>query len=326
MNSFRFRHLCTTTHYDPESGYGTSEAIPVFIKAYYVARGIEIIKIHSSLYPSARKEFSSKMVTVYINESLNQYISVFSYGSVVLFNIPEEDHMHHLRQIRKMSKIPIAEVLQHEEDYKLMVHKELETPAVIHAEHLNIRELDANNVTIVSIILAQTVALDYFAANVDQMIDKFGQLNLSIQETGSFTAIKEKDLYKLVASNNSIFTNVLSKLGFFEGTDVAWENAEYSIAWDGETSRTCFTTHLTNQCHPHHLHHAELREEFELESRYKDLSLKLNIINDDARFFLAVLHHHKSTKLEWLIIALISGEMFIGIAGLAMQIMGAPPH
>jgi len=302
MNSFRFRHLCTTTHYDPESGYGTSEAIPVFIKAYYVARGIEIIKIHSSLYPSARKEFSSKMVTVYINESLNQYISVFSYGSVVLFNIPEEDHMHHLRQIRKMSKIPIAEVLQHEEDYKLMVHKELETPAVIHAEHLNIRELDANNVTIVSIILAQTVALDYFAANVDQMIDKFGQLNLSIQETGSFTAIKEKDLYKLVASNNSIFTNVLSKLGFFEGTDVAWENAEYSIAWD------------------------ELREEFELESRYKDLSLKLNIINDDARFFLAVLHHHKSTKLEWLIIALISGEMFIGIAGLAMQIMGAPPH
>jgi uncharacterized Rmd1/YagE family protein len=213
MNSFRFRHLCTTTHYDPESGYGTSEAIPVFIKAYYVARGIEIIKIHSSLYPSARKEFSSKMVTVYINESLNQYISVFSYGSVVLFNIPEEDHMHHLRQIRKMSKIPIAEVLQHEEDYKLMVHKELETPAVIHAEHLNIRELDANNVTIVSIILAQTVALDYFAANVDQMIDKFGQLNLSIQETGSFTAIKEKDLYKLVASNNSIFTNVLSKVG-----------------------------------------------------------------------------------------------------------------
>jgi uncharacterized Rmd1/YagE family protein len=73
--------------------------------------------------------------------------------------------------------------------------------------------LDANNVTIVSIILAQTVALDYFAANVDQMIDKFGQLNLSIQETGSFTAIKEKDLYKLVASNNSIFTNVLSKVG-----------------------------------------------------------------------------------------------------------------
>jgi hypothetical protein len=46
------------------------------------------------------------------------------------------------------------------------------------------------------------------------MIDKFTQLNLSIQETGKFTAIKEKDLYKLVASNNSIFTNVLSKVRY----------------------------------------------------------------------------------------------------------------
>ena len=41
-----------------------------------------------------------------------------------------------------------------------------------------------------------------------------------------------------------------------------------------------------------------------------------------SRFFLAVLQHEKSTQLEWIIILLIAAEMFIGIAGLGLQLMG----
>lgn len=40
------------------------------------------------------------------------------------------------------------------------------------------------------------------------------------------------------------------------------------------------------------------------------------------RFFLEVLHNQKSTKLEWIIIALIAGEMVIGICGLGLQLSG----
>ena len=36
-------------------------------------------------------------------------------------------------------------------------------------------------------------------------------------------------------------------------------------------------------------------------------------------FFLDVLQHKKSTYLEWIIIVLIAAEMFIGIAGLVLQ-------
>lgn len=41
-----------------------------------------------------------------------------------------------------------------------------------------------------------------------------------------------------------------------------------------------------------------------------------------CRFFLAVLQHEKSTQLEWIIILLIAAEMFIGIAGLGLQLIG----
>jgi hypothetical protein len=48
-------------------------------------------------------------------------------------------------------------------------------------------------------------------------------------------------------------------MGIFEGTDAAWENADYYNTWEG------------------------LRKDFEIDYRYKDLSLKLDIVKDDAR-------------------------------------------
>ena len=38
------------------------------------------------------------------------------------------------------------------------------------------------------------------------------------------------------------------------------------------------------------------------------------------RYFLSVIHHRKSTTLEWMIIVLITGEMLIGICSLALQL------
>ncbi len=69
---------------------GAYIGVPVSVKAYYIARGIEIMKVHTNIYgTSAQQDFQSKSVTITIDEDLSQYISVFKYGSVVMFNIPE---------------------------------------------------------------------------------------------------------------------------------------------------------------------------------------------------------------------------------------------
>ncbi len=59
-----------------------------------------------------------------------------------------------------------------------------------------------------------------------------------------------------------------------------------------------------------------MRLDFEIDARYKDLSLKLDIVKDNTKFFLEILHNQKSTHLEWIIIILIASEIGIGIAGL----------
>jgi len=73
--------------------------------------------------------------------------------------------------------------------------------------------------TIVGTVMAQTVALDYYAVAADRMIESFMKMNLKIEDRGNFNELKIVDLHKLIASNNSVITNVLSKLGIFEGSD-----------------------------------------------------------------------------------------------------------
>lgn len=125
------------------------------------------------------------------------------------------------------------------------------------------------------------------------MLEAFLQMTVKVEERGSFHELKMPELYQLVAANNRIFGAVLSKLGIFEGSDAAWDNADYFDTWE------------------------ELRRDFEIDSRYKDLEMKLDIVNANSRFFLEILQNQKSTKLEWIIIILIAAEIIIGLAGLA---------
>ena len=59
-----------------------------------------------------------------------------------------------------------------------------------------------------------------------------------------------------------------------------------------------------------------MRKDFELDYRFKDLSLKLDLVKDNCKFFLEILQNKKSTKLEWIIIILIAAEIGIGLIDL----------
>lgn len=89
------------------------------------------------------------------------------------------------------------------------------------------------NIEIVGTIIAESVALDYYSTTVDALLNQFILMNHKIQRTGDFAGLSAQALHQLVASNNIIITNVLSKMGLFEGTDAAWDNADYHYTWEG---------------------------------------------------------------------------------------------
>lgn len=267
----------------------------VYVKAYFIARAIDILKVDTNVYGSSKHAYQSNHVTLNLNNELNQHISVFKFGAVVFFNIPDVQHLEHLRSIKEkglpaisMNNPSIDDERVFTETYKIIIHENLEKPSVIKAEHLNIQNLDAKNLVIVSTVMAQTVALDYYAMLVDDMIKRFMDMNYRIESTGKFSE-QPQQLYQLIASNNVVITTVLSKLGIFEGMDAAWDNADYHYTWES------------------------LRKDFELEYRFRDLSMKLELVKEDTRFFLEMLHNKKTTRMEWIIVILIGLELITNI-------------
>lgn len=108
-------------------------------------------------------------------------------------------------------------------------------------------------------------------------------------------------LYTLLARNNNVIAHVISRLGILEGSDAAWEDYDASSTWEA------------------------LRKDFEIDSRFKDLSLKVDLIRENAQFFLDMVHNKESHRLEWIIIILIGVEIVIGLSGLAAGWVGGVP-
>ena len=168
-------------------------------------------------------------------------------------------------------------------------------------DHVIVKQLDLNNVAVISTVMGQTVALDYYYVVVDNMLEIFTDLNSTVERTGTFSAMEKERLFKIVAENNSIFIGLVSKLGLLERSDTAWNYSEHGKVWEG------------------------MREEFEMDDRFKNLEFKLNLIQHNTRFFIEILHNQKSDKLEWIIIVLIGFEsvlMIMDMSGVGEKVFG----
>ena len=117
------------------------------------------------------------------------------------------------------------------------------------ADTLALRALDSNNLRVVSLVLAQSVALNHFEAKVDAMLEVFGALNREMEKVGTMPLPKRR-LFQLVAENNSTITDVITKLGLLSRSDAAWAAARYATVWEG------------------------LRADFELDDRFENLHFK----------------------------------------------------
>ena len=92
---------------------------------------------------------------------------------------------------------------------------------------------------------------------VDHMLKVFEEMNVEMERTGSFRpAARKEELLQMVAKNNLLFTDIISKLGIMERFDVAWKN---------------------NDCNDVYEH---LRGDLEIENRNSNLQIKVSGYTD----------------------------------------------
>jgi uncharacterized Rmd1/YagE family protein len=152
-------------------------------------------------------------------------------------------------------------------------------------EYCVVQELNMKSVDVISTVMAQSVALDSYNDTVDELLSNFEVINGKVMEgTGNLTTIDRDKMFQAVARNNSIFIEMVSKVGIKDRIDTAWNLSQYEDIHDG------------------------MKEEFDIYQRFEHIEFKLNLIQQNAKFFLEVLANQKSNSLEWIIIILIMFE------------------
>lgn len=220
------------------------------------------------------------------------YVAVFRFGSVCFLSFEDNEAQRNLlAYVRGFSAAPVAEGKEPRDEHAMWLRargsSQLAFPNETPAERL-----DTNAVVVMATVLGQSVALDAHVAQADRLLERFRGLNNQLKETGRMPrGAVQRNLFRMIAENNAIHADVISgsHLRLFDKTEPAWKDAA--------------TWKLSN----------ELREEFEMQERFSSLEAKMNLIHENSKFFLDVLHTTHSNRLETAILALIAIEVLLAL-------------
>jgi hypothetical protein len=193
------------------------------VQAVQVAHAINIPKVISTVFATkdARKMMERLSVVVQLpgddeNDSI-RFIAVFRFGSVVFFNVAPRDVSKFVERIKKCSESPVLSGNELKENFCVHVQPEvLEKENVVAGEYCIVQELNMKSVDVISNVMAQSVALDSYNDTVDELLANFETINRQVTETGNLTTVDREKMFRAVARNNSIFIEMVSKVGIKE--------------------------------------------------------------------------------------------------------------
>ncbi|CAA6657461.1 unnamed protein product [Spirodela intermedia] len=231
-------------------------------------------------------DYPSEIADMGVIENFHRYVVVFQYGSAVLFNVSEDEAEGYLKIIRKYASGLLPDMRK--DDYAVVEKPLLMTWMQGGPDHIVLKNLDGDGIRIIGSVLGQSIALDHYIRQVDDMIEEFTDINRVMEKTGTFT-MERKKLFQLVGKANSNLADVILKLGLFDRSEIAWRNAHYDQILE------------------------YLREEFELTQRFGSLDFKLKFVEHNIHFLQEVLQKRRSDFLEWCIIVLLAVDNMISI-------------
>lgn len=169
----------------------------------------------------------------------------------------------------------------------LRVHLGAEADRVDFSE-VWLRDLTLDKLKIVSLALAQSVALDSVEAEVSRAMARFGPVVTALRDEGRLVS-GQKELLRTVGFAMAVRAAVLDTLTLFDDPPETWESEALA-----------------------HLDSA-LFDQFDLEERLAAVNQKVAYLQDAGATVLDVLAHRKDQRLEWIIIVLILVEVVLFI-------------
>lgn len=230
------------------------------------------------------RQTKSQLVAEY---EVDQFAVAFDFGAVVFVNISGVERSRVLAEIR--NKVATNEPHPPlEEDYIVQLDPELQSHAQVGFERVMLRALSPGAVEIISLLLAQSVALDYYEEDWQEIQRALHDQTEYVARSGRLRG-RKRELTRFVARTLSSKNQMIAGLALLDKPAATWEDEALDKLYRA------------------------LRNELEIEERSRALEHKLDIIQDSLEIFLDIEQARHSHALEIIIIALILFEVVFAL-------------
>ncbi len=253
------------------------------IEAVQIAESFNIKNFRAEFRTEA---FSGSTTEVfYVLEDTNRYLYVFDYGVVVFGNYDALAKSEFINFIKSYAVSPVD--LNLTEEYCIETDPN-ESKAIVKNDYVTVSTIDPSLLRIVMLNTGQSVALEYYEVLTDELITSSKHYILELEKHGRLS-ISKTDLLKYIGKVLNVKNSIVDNLYILDDPNLVWDNE---------------TLNVLNR---------NLKTNFDIHPRFKDLDYRLQIVEDNLTLFTDVLNVRESARLEWIIIILIALEILLAL-------------
>jgi required for meiotic nuclear division protein 1 len=212
------------------------------------------------------------------------FVVGYDFGALVFFGVDDSEQKRMLDLV--LSKVGPEPHPPMEESVVLEVDPN--APFEVRFDHVLLPELDRTSAEVVALVLAQSVAMEYYEEDVDQIMVRLRGTSETLAQTGKFRG-SVRELMKFIGSGMVTRNQVVFTLALLDTPQVAWSNEALDKLYRG------------------------LRTQFEIEDRYQALDHKLTMIQDTFELLADLTQQRRSWVLEVAVAILVAVEVFLFI-------------
>jgi uncharacterized Rmd1/YagE family protein len=255
----------------------------VRIEAVQLAESFNMKKFRSDFRAEAHSGSTSEVF--YALEQNQRYLYVFDYGVVVFANYDAVAKSEFVNFIKNYATTLVD--LDLSEEYRIETEATLQK-VIVKNNYVTVSQIDSSLMRIVMLNIAQSVALEYYEVLTDELITSSKHYILELEQRGKLS-ISKTNLLKYIGKVLNVKNSIVDNLYILDDPNLVWDNEELNLL------------------------NRHLKANFDINTRFKDLDYRLQIVENNLRLFTDVLNVRESSRLEWVVIILIALEIAIAL-------------
>ncbi|MEW6056977.1 MAG: RMD1 family protein [Bdellovibrionota bacterium] len=252
------------------------------IRAYHIAERLRLRDVRDRLGYN-HKELSNYEMVVQLGGD-DAYLLVYNFGSVVFFNVSDKEieiEMARLSEFRTPS-----DTMRTSDNFVIEISETGQNKAQF--DKLQVRSLSYDSIKIASVLLAQSVALEYYEILIENLLEKTSKYTRILEKEGKYLD-KSEDLIKFIGLCLNTRQDVIANLYIVDSPDEVWENNDLERQF------------------------TDLKAILDIDVRYRALEHKIQIIQSSIDIIVDLSKSRKMTQLELTIIGLFMLDIIISI-------------